>query len=357
MRLFRYLTGSGALLAALLCVAVSGDAATSAPAPPAVGATLDTGPGGPDQAFRLFSRAGLTALEAPQPWNELEPFRGRYKLADVASIAQGVASTPAMRVLVIPAAIETTARSVPPDLEHVGWDSPRMIARYRSLIRRLAPKLTRQVDYISIANEADVYFSAHPRELRPFLRFCRAVLAELRRRTPWVKAGVTVTYAGLTSTAPQTARTLSRVGRATILTYYPLGAAYRPLAPDAPLQDIPTMVRLAAGRPLVLQEAGYPSAGRLGSSPTKQAKFVRNVLAASSRYAQRLPFVSFYSLFDPPASACRGAYTHNADAFFCSLGLHTRSGQPKPGWAALSRSSASARSANAGSLRLSRATG
>jgi hypothetical protein len=316
----------------LLLVLAALVAAAPAAAAPAVGVTLDAGPGGEAQAFEEFLGAGATALEAPQPWSELEPARGRFRLGDVAAIVAGVRSTPAMRVMAIPAAVETTRRSVPPDLRRVPWDSPEMIARYRALLRRLAPHLSRQVRYVSIANEADAYFSTHPGELPGFLRFARAEIAELRRLLPWVEVGVTVTYAGLTAPHPFIARTLARLGDATILTYYPLVGDYRMRSARAPLHDIPRMVRIAGGRPLVLQEAGFSSARRLGGSPAAQASFVRNVFAAWGRFPRAIPFGSFYSLYNLPASACRGGSA--AVTFLCSLGLHFRDGRPKPAWEA-----------------------
>jgi len=92
------------------------------------------------------------------------------------------------------------------------------------------------------------------------------------------------------------------------------------------------MARLAHGRPVVLQEAGYSSAPRLGSSPAAQASFVRNVFAAVDREAGAIPFLSFYTLFDLPAADC---HAHSsAVTFLCSLGLYYRDGRPKPAWAA-----------------------
>jgi hypothetical protein len=298
----------------------------------AVGVTLDPGPGGEAQAYRLFVGAGSNAIEAPQPWGELEPARRRFHLGDVADLVGGVRPDPDMRVMLIPAAIETTRRSVPPDLRHARWDSRRMIARYRGLLRRLAPHLTRQVSYVSIANEADAYFSAHPRELPAFLRFARAEIRDVRRLAPQAKVGVTVTYSGLTSAHPGIARKLARLGDATILTYYPLVGGYRMRSPRAPFRDIPRMRRIAQGRPLVLQEVGYSSARRLGSSPARQAAFVRNVFAVVDRAPRAIPFLSFYTLFDPPSPACSSPTA--AVTFLCSLGLHYRDGRPKPAWAA-----------------------
>jgi hypothetical protein len=321
------LTAGGAAAPALAGAAGQ----TTAPAR-AVGVTLDSGPGGEAQAYRLFLRARANAIEAPQPWSTLEPAQRRFRLADVRSIVRGVRSSAATRIMLIPAAIETTQRSVPPDLGRAAWDSPRMIARYRTLIERLAPDLSRQVGYVSIANEADVYLSAHPRELPAFVRFAHAEIAELHRLLPWAKVGVTVTYNGLVARDPRVARTLARLGTATIVTYYPLTGGYRVRSPRSPRRDLPQMLRLAHGRKLVVQEAGYPSATRLGSSPSAQATFVRTVFSAWARAPRRIPFLSFYSLFDLPARDCT---THfDQTAFLCSLGLHDRTGRPKPAWAA-----------------------
>jgi hypothetical protein len=92
------------------------------------------------------------------------------------------------------------------------------------------------------------------------------------------------------------------------------------------------MVRLAHGRPLILQEAGYSSARRLGSSAAAQASFVRNVFAARDRLRRPIPFLSFYTLYDLPAPDCR---VHTAEiTFLCTLGLRYRDGRPKPAWAA-----------------------
>jgi hypothetical protein len=87
--------------------------------------------------------------------------------------------------MVIPAAIETTRRSVPADLRAAPWDSPRMVRSYRTLVARLAAHLSQQVRYVSIANEADVYLSTHPGQLPAFVRFARAEISELHRRAPF----------------------------------------------------------------------------------------------------------------------------------------------------------------------------
>src|SRR6202000_3231234 len=132
------------LLAALLFFGLLVGAAPAAGAT-AVGVTLDSGPGGETEACETFLEAGANAMEAPQPWSELEPSPGRFGLGSVASIVGGVRSSAGMQVMVIPAAVETTERSVPRDLWSARWDSHRMIDRYHRLLRRLAPHLSHRV--------------------------------------------------------------------------------------------------------------------------------------------------------------------------------------------------------------------
>jgi hypothetical protein len=331
-RLLPLVLGVSIAAAALAGAGSPAGAATRAAPPRAVGVTLDAGPGGEAQAYRLFLRAGANGIEAPQPWSTLEPANGRFALGDVQSIVRGVRPDRAMRIMLIPAAIETTRRAVPHGLRGAAWDGRPMITRYRSLIRHLAPKLSRQVRYVSIANEADVYLSSRPRQLPAFLRFARVEIAELRRLVPWAKVGVTVTYSGLVAGHPRIARRLARLGNATILTYYPLADGYRPRSPRSPRTDLPRMIGLAHGRPVIVQEAGYPSSPHLGSSPAAQSTFVHSVFDAWARAPRRIPFLSFYSLFDLPPSDCTGR--SDQTAFLCSLGLRDRHGRPKPAWRA-----------------------
>ena len=92
------------------------------------------------------------------------------------------------------------------------------------------------------------------------------------------------------------------------------------------------MIRLAHGRKLVIQEAGYPSAARLGSSSAAQATFVRDVFRAWNRHPRAIPFLSFFALFDQRGRPCSPSAKTDAAAFFCTLGLHRSDGSDKPAW-------------------------
>ena len=104
-----------------------------------------------------------------------------------------------------------------------------------------------------------------------------------------------------------TRRAAARAARAAAAV--PLGANFRPRDPGSPTADIPRLVAAAAGKPVVLQEVGYPSAALLGSSERAQAEFVARVFGAwRAQGGGRIPFLN------------------------CSLGLRQANGTPKAAW-------------------------
>jgi len=119
---------------------------------------------------------------------------------------------------------------------------------------------------------------------------------------------------------------------------------FLPEASRSPLDDLPRAVALAGGRPLVLQEVGYPSA----SSERNQADFVSSVFAAW-RATANIPYLNFSLMHDYGRARCSKlprfyGLPGNArfEAFLCSIGLREANGRPKLGWAALEREAAAA---------------
>jgi hypothetical protein len=103
---------------------------------------------------------------------------------------------------------------------------------------------------------------------------------------------------------------------------------------------------LAAGRPVAVVEAGFPSSERLGSSEAIQAAFVGEVFDAVDADRASIEYVSFYTVFDEDPVIARAwidatfpDWTQELrDALFewvTTLGLVTHDGRPKPAWKAL----------------------
>jgi hypothetical protein len=125
------------------------------------------------------------------------------------------------------------------------------------------------------------------------------------------------------------------------MTYYPLGARFVPHPPDTANADIAQMVSMAAGRPLVLQEVGYPSSTRLSSSEGVQAEFATRVMAAWHAAGPKIPLLNWFALHDLTTDVC-DTFTRyyalpgdaNFAAYLCTLGLRRADGAPKPSWQA-----------------------
>jgi hypothetical protein len=125
------------------------------------------------------------------------------------------------------------------------------------------------------------------------------------------------------------------------MTYYPLGARFVPRPPDTANADIAQMVSMAAGRPLVLQEVGYPSSTRLSSSEGVQAEFATRVMAAWHAAGPKIPLLNWFALHDLTTEVC-DTFTRyyalpgdaNFAAYLCTLGLRRADDAPKPSWQA-----------------------
>jgi hypothetical protein len=292
----------------------------------------------PFSGIRLALRAGIRGAFLSDTWSTLERTSGKYSFGDLNGLGY-LGDKLHLTLLLGIQVLNTTANEAPRDLQSVPFDSPALMNRFRRLLVAVRPYLNRHVEYLSIGNEVDVYLSAHPAQWDAYTRFYRSAVAEAHALAPWIKVGVTTTFDGLTSDAPRIRR-LNSASDVQIMTYYPLGAHFAVRSPTSPLVDFRTMLSFTRGRPLVLQEVGYPSARRLNSSPTKQARFVRAVYRAWAQAGSRIPFLNFFLLHDLTRPTCEqlgryyGLSDENFLAYLCSLGLRRADGSPKPAWTA-----------------------
>jgi hypothetical protein len=287
----------------------------------------------------LAYKVGVRGMFLSDKWSDLEPFPEKYRLDDLAnSIAylgqRGFTVELALQVL------NTTAKETPSDLMPMSFNSKRMKDRFHALIDALLPRLNRHVAYLSIGNEVDVYLAAHG-GWTAYKEFYDDAVAYVHNVTPWLKIGVTGTFIGATGASADDIAALNESSDVWILTYYPLKPEFMVKEPTVPLVDIPRMVTLARGRPLILQEVGYPTSPLLGSTGQKQADFVANVYSAWRAESGHIPFLNFFVLHDFTPKMCDDftayyelPYNANFYEFLCSLGLRKADGTPKPGWKA-----------------------
>lgn len=269
-------------------------------------------------------------------WRELEPKPGEYDLKPLLEPANGLASA-GFTLIVTIKTLDTNNRSLPDDLQAKSFSDPAVVARFGRLVRAVIPQLPAAVKQISLGNEVDAYLGQHPDEVEPFARLMENGRAISRALRPTLPVGVTTTYDGLRDRPLVVAR-IDRRMDAVFHTYYPLGLGFDAKTPPDVAADFARMVHAANGKPLVLQEIGYPASTLLGSSDDRQADFVTAVFDALGKNHARIAAANFFLFYDFSEAQLDtfqkyyGIPDPRFRAFLATLGLKRPDTTPRPAW-------------------------
>lgn len=295
-------------------------------------------------AIKAADAAGATAILMTKTWHELEPEKKQYHLA---AIAKDIGDSRAANRTVFFGLqmINTVKRDMPADLIETDWDAPEMTARFRALLAAY-PAGVAAPKYVSLANEADVYFEKHPREVAPFLKFYQRAAAAAQTAFPGARMGITVTYEGLRNGRGAIIQQLVEASDVAIFTYYPV-LDLKPQPVENVGENLDALLKVAGTKDVLLQEVGYPSGAGIGSSEDKQAMFYKLFLSAlTSREQIRL--ANIFLLHDFTPQLCETfigyyGFEKSNDAlkqkfrdFICTLGLKNTDGTPKKAWGVVS---------------------
>lgn len=291
-------------------------------------------------ALDLAFSAGVRGLEIADTWSTLGPSPNSYNFSDLSGSVGIVQTVHPFHLLFGIQVINTTAKELPSDLEGLPFDDPRVESRFHALLAAARPYLaSSSISYLSIGNEVNVYLDAHPDQSAAYSRFYNDALNYAHSILPGLPVGVTFTSDALLGSGDARAVSLMTNSDVAIVTYYPLAGDYTVRSPSAPLADIPAILAASGTRPVVFQEAGYPTAALLNSSETAQAQFVTNLFRAWRANGSRIPWMSYFVLYDESVSQCdaQAAYygfagNANLIAYLCSLGLRNADGSAKTGW-------------------------
>jgi hypothetical protein len=287
--------------------------------------------------------AGARGYYIAYTWNAVEPKSGVSNLQAMKDALEYLGNKRGLTLLLGIQVINTNTKDVPSDLASAPFDSAQTKARFHALIDKVKSVSNGHVKYLTIGNEVDTYLSQHAGEWPAYKAFYQDALAYAHSALPGVKVGVTATYTGASGSAQAHVADLSKASDILALTYYPLGAGYRPLAPTTAEQDLARMVSMAQGRQVVLQEVGYPTSSQLGSSEQNQAAFITSFLKGWQAVGGgSMPFLNVYQLHDLAPDVCNQlavSYGRGNDAGFkaylCTLGLRRADGSAKAGWQSL----------------------
>jgi hypothetical protein len=233
-------------------------------------------------------------------------------------------------------------RTMPADIAANAFNDQVVKDRYRALIAHIDSYLNSSVKYISLGNEVDTYLSsANPVEWSQYKELIEDARTYIHSLKPNIKVGVTTTFDGATSTQIANVANLNANMDVIILTYYPTGAGFVPRDPSTVGSDMALMVATAAGKPLVMQEWGYPSSTVLLSTEQMQADFITNTFAYWKMYgSDRIPYISFFKRRDWSTTDCATMTSQSTGQpfyeFMCSLGLINNAGTtPKLAYSSL----------------------
>jgi hypothetical protein len=299
------------------------------------------------RALEEVRRAGVSVFALEVSWPRAEPKPRRYDVEEVTRAARLLRQSGAVLHLDLPL-VSGQARRVPPDLASTAFDDPKLAMRLGRLLDTLGPALL-DFSTLSLGNEADSYFAGKPEELRAFRRLFGGAVEFLRKKAPRLVVGVS-TAVPMDSRAPRVAAALHQKSQALFYVYAPFfpDTPFTHRAPETLDRDWKAILGAAAGRPVAFTEVSFSSAPENGSSPAKQADFVRRMrrfVATTER--SRLLFARYVPWRDPEPTAPELQRLHplpsgegtggealatRRTAFFANRGLEKSDGTAKLAW-------------------------
>jgi len=319
-------------------------------APAAIGLAVNlpesASPAERQSALDSVRRSGASFFALELSWPAAEPRPRRYDVLAMTRTARLLRQSGAMLHLDLPL-VNGRARELPADLAAVSFDDPKLAARLGSLLDALGPALA-DFSTLSLGNDADSYFADKPDELKKFLRLFDGAVDFLKKKAPRLSVGIT-TAAPMDTRAALVEAELHRRSPALFYVYAPFlpSAPFAHRPPETIDRDWKAILAGAAGRPVGFTEVSYSSAPENGSTPEKQAEFVRRMrrLAATTDRS-RLMFARYVAWRDPdprdspdpaglpplPLGRRMGEDAVRRAAFFAHRGLVQADGKPKPAW-------------------------
>jgi len=296
---------------------------------------------GYELAFASAKNAGIQFIELPQQWDEIETAPGKYE-SEFAAMANEVYPALDTAIVLSLNPVDTNTLRIPKHLQDTRWDSPERIDAYCKWVDwTLAQLPDATIQAIAVGNEVDGWFAGHPDELAGYTIFFAAVAEHIRNKHPNIQTGVKITFAGRTGELSPGFGKLESSADVCMLTYYPLDEAFQARPPSSIEADFARMIETAAGKPVHLLEAGYPSGSACGSSLKQQAAFVDAMFAAWDKHLEAVPVINFVwtcDLSGAEVNAMTKYYGVELPAFaeyLGRLGLRANDGTDKPAWTRL----------------------
>jgi hypothetical protein len=298
-----------------------------------------------DAALQVAVQNNARFLDIDATWAELEPTPGNFQFArirDEFTLAQKYG----LEVVFTLKLVNNNVSGLPPDLATLAWNNSQVVARLQTLLIQLLPQFQSQLKWVNLGYEVDGYFLAKPLEIPSYGALYSAGRTFVKSVAPAASVGIDFAFDSVHQNSA-VFQMFSPYIDHVAFDYYAQDATLLERPPASLTIDIPLMVLLAAGKPVILKEVGYSSGIGAGSSPDQQRAFMANLFAAIQLAGGTFKGASVWAIQDMPASlveqvmAQYGIGSNAAMASFLgTLGLQDLTGTPKPAWSVYTSSTA-----------------
>ena len=294
-----------------------------------------------DRALKESLAVGSETQVIPLDWNQIETSPGQFAPAvNFLAIANGYYPAIKMPVHLSLRPVHTNQMVVPDDLKNKPINHPETIRRFINLLDWVAIQIPRlELVSLNIGSEVDIYLWGDAIRWRQWIDFYSKVSTYARKKFPGTLISCETTFYAFVGSDLSRLQKLHAFSDAIGVSYYPMELglqAVRP--PESVLQDFTQVTEAISSKPVIFYQIGYPSSPELGSSPQRQADFIRQAFQAWDQHASRILMLNFQWMHETTSAGLDYyASYYQLDApefryFLGSLGFKSWSGKAKPAW-------------------------
>jgi hypothetical protein len=255
-------------------------------------------------AYLQATALGVREVSVSLDWSLLEPSEGNYDNT-LTGIIDSFYPTQTGDLTLVLRPLDTSGPRLPADLAGRTFDDPLVIAAFENFLTHLHNQLptlnaSGKLKWIHVGNEIDTYLGSDSTRWTAWQTFFSAAKAKIE--TLW-GTGVIVSsvaqYSVLTNNSSRPFYlTLLPDLHSAVFTYYPLNADFTVEATSQVKTDFDFMTSTLSGKPIILQECGYPSDVLNNSSEMQQADFVSAVFNAWDTHRDQIDVIDFTWQYD-----------------------------------------------------------
>lgn len=299
-------------------------------------------------AYLQATALGVREVSVSLDWSLLEATEGNYD-DTLPDIIDSFYPTQTGDLTLVLRPLDTAGPRLPADLAGRALDDPLVIAAFENFLTHLHDQLptlnaSGKLKWIHVGNEIDAYLGSNSARWTAWQTFFTAAKTQIENL--W-GSGVIVSsvaqYGALTNNSirPFYLTLLPDLDSAAF-TYYPLNADFTVEALSQVVTDFDFMASTLPGKPIILQECGYPSDTLNNSSEMQQADFISAVFNAWDTHREQINVIDFAWQYDvDEATADQWVIDYgmsgqpNADKFktyLWTLGLGNNDSTEKQAW-------------------------